>query len=164
MRADATSVDSLLAGFDAVTTPREARALGEELARTLVTFYGDGLERVLSIVYDACGDRGDAVIAALCEDPMVESFLCLHGLHPIPVEERVERALDTVRGYVHSHAGAISVTRIEGGVVTLRLEGSCDGCPSSTATVKLAVERAIREQVPEIHEVRAENSTQRVGV
>jgi nitrite reductase/ring-hydroxylating ferredoxin subunit len=39
--------------------------------------------------------------------------------------------------------------------VLLRLEGSCEGCPSSAATVKLAVEKAILQRVPEIHEVRA---------
>jgi Fe-S cluster biogenesis protein NfuA len=50
----------------------------------------------------------------------------------------------------------MEVTRIEDGVVYLRLEGSCDGCAASSQTLKLAVERAILERVPEIHEVRSE--------
>lgn len=153
----ADRVESLLRGFDAVSTPRQARELGEELARTLVELYGNGLERVLTIVHDVAGDRSEEVFARLCDDPFVESLLCLHGLHPIAVEDRVQRALDGVRPYLKSHAGGVQIAGIEDGVVTLRLEGSCDGCPSSAATVKLAVERAILERVPEIHAVRAEN-------
>jgi Fe-S cluster biogenesis protein NfuA len=44
-------------------------------------------------------------------------------------------------------------------VVHLRLEGSCDGCPSSTQTVKLAIERAIEEAAPEVTRVEVENLT-----
>ena len=89
-------------------------------------------------------------------DKFVESLLCLHGLHPVAVEDRVQGALDSVRPYLKSHEGGIDIVSIADGVVLLRLEGSCQGCPSSAMTVKLAVERAILEQVPEIHEVRAE--------
>ena len=56
-----------------------------------------------------------------------------------------------------------TIVGVDDGVVTLHLEGTCDGCPSSSATVKLAVERAILERVPEIHEVRAENVAPAVG-
>ena len=83
--------------------------------------------------------------------------MCLHGLHPISVEERVELALESVRPYLKSHEGDIEIASVADGVATLRLQGTCDGCPSSSATVKLAVERAILERVPEIYEVRAEN-------
>jgi len=152
-------VETLLRGFDAVSTPRQARELGDELARAFVTLYGAGLERVLGIVYDAAGERSDAIFAELCADGFVESLLCLHGLHPISVADRVQTALDGVRPYLKSHAGDITITGIDDGVVTLRLQGTCDGCSSSSATVKLAVERAILERVPEIHAVRAENIT-----
>ena len=82
----------------------------------------------------------------------------MHGLHPIALEERIERALQSVLPYIKSHKGNMEVSRIEGDVVYLRLEGSCDGCPASASTLKLAVERAILERVPEIREVRAEES------
>jgi Fe-S cluster biogenesis protein NfuA len=159
LRRMADRVESLLSGFDAVSTPRQARELGEELARTIVTLYGTGLERVLSIVHDVSGERSAEVFARLCDDPFVESLLCLHDLHPYSVEERVQRALDGVRPYLKSHEGDVTISSVEGGVVTLRLQGTCDGCPSSSATVKLAVERAILQRVPEITGVRAENVT-----
>ena len=158
LRRTADRVESLLSGFDAVSTPRQARELGEELARTLVTLYGAGLERVLTIVHDGAGGRSDEIFARLCDDPFVEGLLCLHGLHPLSVEERVQRALDGVRPYLKSHEGDVSIVAVSAdGVVTLRMQGTCDGCPSSAATVKLAVERAILQHVPEIREVVAEN-------
>ena len=111
---------------------------------------------MLTIVHDELGERSEPVFERFCDDKLVESLLCLHGLHPIALEERVEEALESVLPYVKSHKGNMEVSRIEGDVVYLRLEGSCDGCPASAATLKLAVERAILDRVPEIREVRAE--------
>ena len=140
-------------------TPRRARERAEEIVRTVVQMYGDGLERILSIVHAELGEeRSEPVFARLCEDKLVETLLCLHGLHPLSVEERVDAALQSVLPYIKSHKGNMEVSRIEDDVVYLRLEGSCDGCPASSATLKMAVERAILERVPEIREVRAEES------
>lgn len=151
----ANRVATLLAGFDSVSTPRQAREGAEALVQTIVTLYGSGLERVLEIVHETARERSDEVFERLAADPFVESLLCLHGLHPVALEDRVRAALDAVRPYLKSHEGGVEIAAIEDGVVLLRLEGSCDGCPSSAATVKLAVERAILERVPEIREVRA---------
>ncbi len=151
----ASRVETLLAGFDSVSTPRQAREGAEALAQTIVGLYGNGLERVLEIVHDIAGERSSDIFEHLAADPFVESLLCLHGLHPVAVEERVAAALDSVRPYLESHEGGIEIVGIADGVVLLQLEGSCDGCPSSAATVKLAVEKAILERVPEIREVRA---------
>ncbi len=152
-------IEELLAGFDAAMTPRRARERAEEIVRTVVQMYGDGLERILSIVHAELGEeRSEPVFARLCEDKLVETLLCLHGLHPLSVEDRVDAALQSVLPYIKSHKGNMEVSRIEDDVVYLRLEGSCDGCPASSATLKMAVERAILERVPEIREVRAEES------
>ncbi|HEV3398985.1 MAG TPA: NifU family protein, partial [Actinomycetes bacterium] len=84
----------------------------------------------------------------------------LHDLHPKDTETRVVEALDQVRPYLGSHAGGVELLGIDpGGVVHLRLEGSCDGCPSSVQTVKLAIERAIEEAAPEVTAVEVENLT-----
>jgi Fe-S cluster biogenesis protein NfuA len=159
LRRQSDRVESLLKALDAVSTPRQAREIGDDLARTLVTLYGAGLERVLEIVHESLNGDSARVFDELCADPFVESLLCLHDLHPYSVEERVQRALDSVRPYLKSHEGGVEIARIENDVVVLHLQGSCDGCPSSAATVKLAVEKAILNKVPEIREVRAENVT-----
>jgi Fe-S cluster biogenesis protein NfuA len=159
--AMASRLEQLLAGFgDAEGGGARARA--EELVRTVVALYGEGLERTLSILDAQLGDRADQFFARLCEDKLVEGLLCLHGLHPIPLEARVDAALQSVLPYIKSHRGNMELSRIDGDVVYLRLEGSCDGCPGSTATLKQAVERAILERAPEIREVRAEESTLRI--
>jgi Fe-S cluster biogenesis protein NfuA len=94
------------------------------------------------------------------EDELVASLLVLHDLHPKDTETRVVEALDQVRPYLGSHAGGVELLGIDqGGVVHLRLEGSCDGCPSSVQTVKLAIERAIEEAAPEVTAVEVENLT-----
>ena len=151
----ASRVETLLAGFERVSTPRQARDAADALAQTIVGLYGNGLERVLEIVHDAAGERSAEIFERLAADPFVESLLCLHGLHPVALEERVGAALDSVRPYLDSHEGGVAVVGIEDGVVLLQLEGSCEGCPSSAATVKLAVEKAILERVPEIRAVQA---------
>ncbi len=95
------------------------------------------------------------------EDELVASLLVLHGLHPKDTRTRVVEALDQVRPYLGSHAGGVELLGVdpEAGVVHLRLEGSCDGCPSSTQTVKLAIERAIEQAAPEVTAVEVENLT-----
>ncbi len=151
-------LDELLAEFDLEATTDRNRERAEELVRTILSLYGDALDRLLTIAHAELRDRSDAFFARLCEDELVESVLCLHGLHPIAVEERVQEAMESVLPYIKSHKGNMAISRIEGDIVYLRLEGSCDGCPASATTLKLAVERAILERVPEIREVRAEDA------
>ena len=77
------------------------------------------------------------------------SLLLVHGLHPYDVETRVARALDGVRPYLGSHGGDVELLGVtDDGVVRLRLLGSCDGCPSSSVTLKLAVETRHRGRRP----------------
>jgi Fe-S cluster biogenesis protein NfuA/nitrite reductase/ring-hydroxylating ferredoxin subunit len=125
------------------------REKAEDLARLLVELYGAGLERIMEIVGEGSG--GDETVRALAGDKFVGSLLVLHDLHPVPLLDRVQQALDGVRPYLGSHAGGIDFLGIDDmGVAHLALQGSCDGCPSSLVTVKLAVERAIMEAAPEL--------------
>jgi len=126
-----------------------ARDKAEQLARTLVELYGAGLEEIVSFV--AAQPDGEKLVRELAADSFVGSLLVLHGLHPVPVADRVQAALDSVRPYLGSHAGGVEFLGIdESGIARLALQGSCDGCPSSTVTVKLAIERAIEEAAPEL--------------
>jgi Fe-S cluster biogenesis protein NfuA/nitrite reductase/ring-hydroxylating ferredoxin subunit len=61
-----------------------------------------------------------------------------------------------VRPYMQSHGGNVELLGVEGGVARVRLEGSCDGCPSSTVTLKLAIEEAIMKAAPDLERVEAE--------
>ena len=116
--------------------------------RQVTELYGAGLGRVLEIV----GLAAPELLARLGEDELVASLLVVHGLHPVTVEARVEAALASVRPLLAHHDGDVELLAIDpdAGAVMLRLLGSCDGCPSSSVTLQLAVEQAIFEAAPEI--------------
>jgi Fe-S cluster biogenesis protein NfuA/nitrite reductase/ring-hydroxylating ferredoxin subunit len=102
-------------------------------------------------------ERGDTgLVHALGDDPLVGSVLVVHDLHPLSTEQRVRVALDKVRPYLGSHAGDVDLIGVADDVVQLRLAGSCNGCPSSTVTVKLAIEKAIQDVAPEIVDIQVE--------
>jgi Fe-S cluster biogenesis protein NfuA/nitrite reductase/ring-hydroxylating ferredoxin subunit len=83
----------------------------------------------------------------------------VHGLHPYDVTTRVENALESVRPYLGTHGGDVELLEVsEEGVVRLRLLGSCDGCPSSSVTLSLAVEGAVEAAAPEIVSIEVETS------
>jgi Fe-S cluster biogenesis protein NfuA/nitrite reductase/ring-hydroxylating ferredoxin subunit len=131
----------------------------EELVRLLLGLYGDGLSHIMAALH-AEGAAGAPVLERLLEDPLVESLLMLHDLHPLDVDTRIQRALDKVRPYLGSHAGGVTYLGVtEDGVAQLRLEGSCDGCASSTVTVQLAIKGAIEDAAPEVTEVVVEGVT-----
>ena len=118
-----------------------------EIVQALVELYGEGLARIVESVPDR---------AALLDDELVEHLLLLHDLHPVALDERVRGALAEVRPYLESHGGDVELVAIEDGVVRLRMQGSCSGCPSSTMTLKLAIEEAIQKAAPDVEEIRAE--------
>jgi Fe-S cluster biogenesis protein NfuA len=152
LRVVGERIEELLGRIRSVGDPATAET-AEEVVRLVVELYGAGLERTVE-------RAGPEVTARLVEDELVASLLVLHGLHPKDTETRVVEALDGVRPYLGSHAGGVELLGIDPeGVVHLRLEGSCDGCPSSTQTVKLAIERAIEEAAPEVTRVEVENLT-----
>jgi Fe-S cluster biogenesis protein NfuA/nitrite reductase/ring-hydroxylating ferredoxin subunit len=141
-------VEGLLADLESLPDP-EARETANETVAALLDLYGEGLRRI------AAGLSAEQA-GSLEDDELVSHLLLLHGLHPVPLEVRVRGALEEVRPYLSSHGGGVELRGVEGGVVRLALEGSCSGCPSSTATLKLAIEDAIQRAAPEIERVEAE--------
>ena len=135
-----------------------AAGTAEELVRLLVGMYGDGLAAIMAALAEE-GEAGRSIVDRLTADPLVEGLLLLHGLHPLGVDERIQRALDRVRPYLGSHAGGVQYLGVRDGVARLRLEGSCHGCPSSTVTVRLAIEGAVQDAAPEVAEVVVEGMT-----
>ena len=71
------------------------------------------------------------------------------------MRERVEKVINRIRPAVQMDGGDIQLVDIVDGVVKVRLIGACVGCPSSTMTLKMGIERAIRAEVPEIISVEA---------
>jgi Fe-S cluster biogenesis protein NfuA len=136
----------------------DAADTAEELVRLLVGLYGEGLAAIMAVLAQE-GEPGRAITGRLTADPRVEGLLLLHGLHPLDVDARIQRALDQVRPYLGSHAGGVQYLGVTDGIARLRLEGSCHGCPSSTVTVRLAIEGAVQDAAPEVTEVVVEGMT-----
>jgi Fe-S cluster biogenesis protein NfuA/nitrite reductase/ring-hydroxylating ferredoxin subunit len=127
-----------------------ARGRAEELVRQVTDLYGSGLARILEILDDR-GQLDRATLDALTADELVSSLLVIHGLHPQDLETRVTAALDSVRPYLGSHGGNVELLDVSPeGVVRLKLLGTCQGCPSSSVTLKFAVEEAIESAAPEV--------------
>lgn len=70
------------------------------------------------------------------------------------LHERVSRILDRIRPAVQSDGGDVELIDVsDAGVVTLRLHGACVGCPSSQMTLKVGIEKNLRDFVPEVTRV-----------
>jgi Fe-S cluster biogenesis protein NfuA len=139
------------------STDSELRATALELLQCVLELHGAVLGRMIDSI--AQTDAGEVALDQAMKDELVASVLLLHGLHPEPVETRVQRALETVRPYLRSHHGDVEFVSLHDGVVRLRLVGSCGSCPSSSITLKNAVEEALYAAAPDIVEIIAEDRT-----
>jgi Fe-S cluster biogenesis protein NfuA/nitrite reductase/ring-hydroxylating ferredoxin subunit len=149
-------IDELTRKVEAMSDP-EARAAALELLQSLMEFHGACIERMLEIASET-GAAGQSIIEDFARDELVAGMLLLYGLHPVALETRVMQALEKVRPYLHSHGGNVEALSIEDGVVRLRLQGSCQSCPSSAMTLKLAIEEAIFEAAPDVAAIEAEGA------
>ncbi|NEO38345.1 MULTISPECIES: NifU family protein [Moorena] len=67
--------------------------------------------------------------------------------------ENVETVLDEMRPYLMADGGNVELVELDGPTVKLRLQGACGSCPSSTMTLRMGIERRLKEFIPEILEV-----------
>jgi Fe-S cluster biogenesis protein NfuA len=69
------------------------------------------------------------------------------------IQKKVEKALDEVRPNIQADGGDIELVSVQNGVVKVRLQGHCVGCPMSAMTLKMGIENHLKERVPEIVKV-----------
>ena len=69
------------------------------------------------------------------------------------MREKVETALAQVRPALQADGGDVELVDVSDGVVKLKLQGACAGCPMSTMTLRNGIERILKEQIPEVKEV-----------
>ncbi|MFA6636805.1 MAG: NifU family protein [Candidatus Omnitrophota bacterium] len=69
------------------------------------------------------------------------------------MEEKVKKAIEKIRPMLQGDGGDIEFVSVEGGVVKVKLKGACSGCPMSQMTIKGAVEKTIKKEVPEVERV-----------
>ena len=72
------------------------------------------------------------------------------------MKEKVESALDKIRPMLKADGGDVELVEITpDGVVKVRLTGACGGCPMSQLTLKMSIEKVLKQEIPEIKEVAA---------
>jgi Fe-S cluster biogenesis protein NfuA len=70
------------------------------------------------------------------------------------LHERVAEIIDSIRPYIQADGGDIDLVDVaDDGTVKVRLRGACAGCPHAAVTLKMGVERALQQRVPEVREV-----------
>ncbi len=126
------------------------RANLEELLDWVDVFHREGLGRLVEMIRQW---RGEIFLESVARDDITGAFLSAYELGEnvetqAAAEEAVNAALEEVRPFVESHGGTIAVDSIVDGVVKVQMLGSCDGCPSSTATLTGGVEQALRDHWP----------------
>jgi Fe-S cluster biogenesis protein NfuA/nitrite reductase/ring-hydroxylating ferredoxin subunit len=151
-------IEGLVRKVESLTDP-EARASAIGLLRALMEFHGAALDRLMELVAES-GESGYAIFDRFAADEQISGLLLLYGLHPLPLETRVMQALDKVRPYLDSHGGNVELLEVNEGVVRLRLQGSCTSCPSSSMTLKLAIEEAVYAAAPDVVSIEAEGVAQ----
>jgi len=131
----------LLEELRGVTSP-QAWARVDQLLRVVLELYGRGLERVVEVASEE-GSAKD-LRARILADPLLTGLLVLHGIHPLDLRTRVERALDSVRASLGAHGGSVELLGIDdNGVARVQLHGS-------SPLLSGAVERALGDAAPDL--------------
>ncbi|MCA9319709.1 MAG: NifU family protein [Planctomycetes bacterium] len=134
---------------------RQNGVLGVFIARDFVSVTrhpGVGWEGLQGGIADVLREHvasGEAAVSA-------EAVTAPPAADPGDIESRIRAILDRdIRPAVAMDGGDIQFVGYNAGVVMLQMKGSCSGCPSSTATLKMGVENRLRQEIPEITEVLA---------
>ena len=69
------------------------------------------------------------------------------------MKEKVQEVLDRIRPQLQADGGDLELVDVVDGVVKVKLQGACNGCPGAQMTLKMGVERILKENVPEVKEV-----------
>jgi Fe-S cluster biogenesis protein NfuA len=69
------------------------------------------------------------------------------------MREKVEAVLDKIRPGLQQDGGDVELVDVKGGLVKVKLTGHCAGCPMSTMTLKMGIERLLKQEIPEVKSV-----------
>jgi Fe-S cluster biogenesis protein NfuA/nitrite reductase/ring-hydroxylating ferredoxin subunit len=147
-------VQDLQAKLDSDGDPA-TRELSDELVSAVVQMYGAGLERIVGSLLEG-GDEGARLAGELAGDELVAALLLIHDLHPVPLAERVQGALEQVRPYMESHGGDVELLSLQDGVARISLRGSCSDCAASAVTLELAIKQALEDAAPDLEGLEVE--------
>jgi len=124
----------------------------EEMMDLVDAFHREGWGRLVEMIRQW---RGEIFLESVAQDDITGYFLSAYDFGEAPDErdraaaaEAVDAAIEELRPMIESHGGMIVVEDIKDGVVKVQMLGSCDGCPSSAATLTGGLEEALRRHWP----------------
>jgi len=127
-----------------------------ELETLVATLERDGDERALMLLQLMDAVHRPALELLLAGDPdhpVAAAVLAMYELVPLDERTQIEEALDEVRPYIESHGGDLELLDVTGGVVHVRMSGSCHGCAASAMTLRRGIETKLRERIPWFEEI-----------
>jgi hypothetical protein len=136
-------IETLLDRFSAFPATTGARADAEELVRITSSLHGECLRRIVHRLREELGPRADLLLEHACSDPLIASLLVTHGLHPVPLEDRVRRAVEQFDD--------VQLLGVTEDLVEIRVDGTADTAEKA--------EQAIHAAAPEVLEVRSVGQT-----
>jgi hypothetical protein len=122
----------------------------EELSQALVALYGEGLARLVTLGREAAREPG-AFDERLAFDELLSGLLSLHGLHPLDVRERIERALRAIENAVSDTGVHVELEKVENGTARLCVVGT-DDVATTRSVSRLAI-HAVESAAPELEEI-----------
>jgi len=138
----------LVSSFDQMPDCPQKTA-GRELLQLLMEVHGQGLERILEILFES-PETGNALIDALAKDEVAGSLLLLYSLHPDGLETRVHEAVDRLRPRLRKSVCSIELLGVDEGAVRVRLATTGHTCGSSSKELRSTVEEALYEAAPDL--------------
>jgi hypothetical protein len=114
------------------------RESARELVRALLNLHTAGLAKLLELA-------GSDVVARVAGDPLVSGLLLLHGLHPVPAAERVNRVLEQARPRFRAHGGEVELLEATEEVARFRLHSE----PAAGVMLRALVAELVVEAVPD---------------
>ncbi|HEY1558546.1 MAG TPA: hypothetical protein VGF94_27170 [Kofleriaceae bacterium] len=151
LQAESAEIERLLEELrELVPLPAWQRV--EEVLRRVVRLYGEGLSRALDHAR-AAGATGE-LDTRLCDDELLASLLVLHGLHPMTTEQRLARALASLRAELQLGDDELAFAELADGVVVLTASRGLHTGAMSTDLAQRLIQRALEIAAPEITGVR----------
>ncbi len=118
----------------------------QELLQAVMELHGAALDRLMTLVSDRGGETA-GLIDELANDELVGNLLLLHGLHPVDLQTRVERALAGIEGILRGYGAHAEVLGMPGGAIRLRVWGVTSAAVAKST--RGAIEEAINRTAPD---------------
>jgi Fe-S cluster biogenesis protein NfuA len=135
--------------------------VAREAATELLTAVEEHQRAVLKALTTAlrASEAGREILFAVVDDPEVYAALVKAGIARPSLAMRAVQVLEGIRPYLAAHGGDVELSRIDDGIVYVRLLGACQSCGSATETLRDQVANALLEHLPEVREVREEQAS-----